>query len=158
MRLVHSEERKLSSETICSFIVVVHGIYGLRSAGGGVCHGVPRVEWDICLSIGSVLHHLGHDPLGCLFSMLSCFLLPLEVIKFLFLPNIVVAEPIRFLSGLVHSYPSSMERNPDTDEAKLKENKKKDNQALYSIQQTFTEAIFGRISAASTAKEAWETL
>lgn len=48
--------------------------------------------------------------------------------------------------------------DPDTDARILKENKKRDNKALYSIQQAVSEEIFGRISAARTAKEAWDIL
>ncbi|XP_017613851.1 uncharacterized protein LOC108458984 [Gossypium arboreum] len=48
---------------------------------------------------------------------------------------------------------------PDDDgEAKLRENQKRDNKALFFIQQVVHESIFSKIVAAETAKEAWTTL
>ncbi|WKA06410.1 hypothetical protein VitviT2T_024309 [Vitis vinifera] len=46
---------------------------------------------------------------------------------------------------------------PD-EEARLKENTKKDSKALFFIQQAVHESIFSKIAAATTAKEAWTTL
>ncbi|RVW67886.1 hypothetical protein CK203_061657 [Vitis vinifera] len=46
---------------------------------------------------------------------------------------------------------------PD-EEARLKENTKKDSKALFFIQQAVHESIFSNIAAATTAKEAWTTL
>ncbi|RVW83084.1 Retrovirus-related Pol polyprotein from transposon TNT 1-94 [Vitis vinifera] len=46
---------------------------------------------------------------------------------------------------------------PD-EEARLKENTKKDSKALFFIQQVVHESIFSKIAAATTAKEAWTTL
>ena len=43
---------------------------------------------------------------------------------------------------------------PDDDEARLKENKKKDSKALFFIQQAVHENIFSRIMGATTSKEA----
>lgn len=48
--------------------------------------------------------------------------------------------------------------NDTDDEARLKENKKKDSKALFIIQQAVHEDIFPRIMNATTAKEAWLTL
>nr|DAD24426.1 TPA_asm: hypothetical protein HUJ06_025890 [Nelumbo nucifera] len=48
---------------------------------------------------------------------------------------------------------------PDPDEeARLKENKKKDSKSLFFIQQAVHESIFSKIAATTTAKEAWTTL
>ena len=47
---------------------------------------------------------------------------------------------------------------PDDDEARLKENKKKDSKALFFIQQAVHENIFSRIMGATTSKEAWRIL
>ncbi|KAL6315260.1 hypothetical protein AAG906_000341 [Vitis piasezkii] len=44
------------------------------------------------------------------------------------------------------------------EEARLKENTKKDSKALFFIQQAIHESIFSKIAAATTAKEAWTTL
>ncbi|KAL6348546.1 hypothetical protein AAG906_013166 [Vitis piasezkii] len=46
---------------------------------------------------------------------------------------------------------------PD-EEARLKENTKKDSKALFFIQQAVHESIFSKIAAATTTKEAWTTL
>ncbi|KAL4353097.1 hypothetical protein GQ457_06G014620 [Hibiscus cannabinus] len=46
---------------------------------------------------------------------------------------------------------------PD-EEARLKENKKKDSKALFFIQQAVHETVFLKIAAANTAKEAWGIL
>ncbi|KAL4273024.1 hypothetical protein GQ457_13G009660 [Hibiscus cannabinus] len=43
---------------------------------------------------------------------------------------------------------------PD-EEARLKENKKKDSKALFFIQQAVHETVFLKTAAANTAKEAW---
>ncbi|KAG8650692.1 hypothetical protein MANES_07G062460v8 [Manihot esculenta] len=48
--------------------------------------------------------------------------------------------------------------DPATDEVRLKEIKKKDNKALFSIQQAIHETMFSQIAAASTFKKAWEIL
>ncbi|KAK2985142.1 hypothetical protein RJ640_000909 [Escallonia rubra] len=49
--------------------------------------------------------------------------------------------------------------DPDEENNRLKENKKKDNKALLFIQQAAVhETIFSRIAAATTSKEAWEIL
>lgn len=47
--------------------------------------------------------------------------------------------------------------NPN-EENRLKENKKKDANALFFIQRAVYDTIFSRISIATTTKEAWETL
>ncbi|XP_012458088.1 uncharacterized protein LOC105778882 [Gossypium raimondii] len=48
---------------------------------------------------------------------------------------------------------------PDDDgEAKLRENQKKDNKALFFIQQAVHESIFSKIAGVETVKEAWTTL
>ena len=47
--------------------------------------------------------------------------------------------------------------DPD-EEGRLKENKKKDNKALFFIQQAVHESIFSKIAAVTTAREAWLTL
>ena len=47
---------------------------------------------------------------------------------------------------------------PDDDEARLKENKKKDSKALFFIQQAIQENICSRIIGATTSKEAWRIL
>ncbi|XP_073040319.1 uncharacterized protein [Primulina eburnea] len=46
----------------------------------------------------------------------------------------------------------------EDEEAKVKENKKRDAKALFFIQQAIHESIFTKISAGNTAKEAWTTL
>ncbi|RVW58632.1 hypothetical protein CK203_116858 [Vitis vinifera] len=46
---------------------------------------------------------------------------------------------------------------PD-EEARLKENTKKDSKALFFIQQVVHESIFSKIAVATTAKKAWTTL
>ena len=47
--------------------------------------------------------------------------------------------------------------DPD-EEAKLRENRKKDSKALFFIQPAVHESIFSRITAATTIKEAWTIL
>lgn len=44
------------------------------------------------------------------------------------------------------------------EEAKLRENKKRDSKALFYIQQAIDDTIFSKIASASTAKEAWTIL
>lgn len=44
------------------------------------------------------------------------------------------------------------------DEARMKEHKKRDSNALYLIQQSLNLQLFSFIEAANTAKEAWELL
>ncbi|XP_073121219.1 uncharacterized protein [Henckelia pumila] len=47
--------------------------------------------------------------------------------------------------------------DPDED-AKLKENRKKDSKALFFVQQDVHESVFSKIAGANTAKEAWTIL
>ena len=44
------------------------------------------------------------------------------------------------------------------EEARLKENKKKDSKALFFIQQAMYETLFSRIAVATTSKQAWTVL
>ncbi|KAM0947417.1 hypothetical protein DsansV1_C08g0086031 [Dioscorea sansibarensis] len=44
------------------------------------------------------------------------------------------------------------------EEARLKENKKKDSEALFFIQQAMHETLFSRIAATTTSKQTWEVL
>ncbi|KAJ8748318.1 hypothetical protein K2173_001737 [Erythroxylum novogranatense] len=48
--------------------------------------------------------------------------------------------------------------DPDDDEVRLKENRKKDAKALVIIQQAVHDSIFSRIASATTSKQAWSVL
>lgn len=45
--------------------------------------------------------------------------------------------------------------DPDEDEGRLKENRKRDSKELFFIQQAMHKTIFSRIGAATMSKEAW---
>ncbi|GAV61290.1 DUF4219 domain-containing protein/UBN2 domain-containing protein [Cephalotus follicularis] len=47
---------------------------------------------------------------------------------------------------------------PNEDQGRMRELKKRDAKALFFIQQGLHETVFSRVSAAETAKEAWDTL
>ncbi|KAK9126272.1 hypothetical protein Scep_015118 [Stephania cephalantha] len=49
-------------------------------------------------------------------------------------------------------------QDPDHEESRLQENKKKDSKALPIIQQVIHDSVFSRITAATTSKQAWPIL